>query len=134
MGARKNLRASPTGLASKCLIFALSVSVTHAADLTTSAPPAAVEPMPAPPPVWFVKIDAFGAINQSSSKLYAQPLGGIVIPGIGFVPTGGVGPETQLVGRGATYSNFFSLGVEVGYFVTSNWSLDISGACRFGRL
>jgi outer membrane protein len=126
METQKKLRASATG-ASACLIFALFLSVTHAADLTTSAPPEAVAPTAAAPPLWFVKVGAFGAINQSSSKLYGQPLSGVVIPGIGFVPTGGVGPQTQLVGRGASYSNLFSLGIEVGYFFASNWSVDISG-------
>jgi len=69
-------------------------------------------------PRWFVRFGALGVISQSSSKLYAQPLVGLA----------GAGPEVLLAGRGATYANILSASVQVGYFVTTNWSLEISGA------
>ena len=48
-----------------------------------------------------------GALNQSWSSLFAQPVTEVAVPGIGLVPIGGFGPEVSLVGRGATYSSVF---------------------------
>jgi outer membrane protein W len=76
-------------------------------------------------PKWCVKLGLLGVLVQSSSNLYAQPIGDIAVPGIGLVPIG-VGPQEQLPGRGATYSNLVTLGVQAGYFFAQNWSLELA--------
>jgi len=100
----------------------------RAADLAAAPPPAASNVVaPQAPLGWFVRIGALGVLNNSSSNLYSQPIVGVVAPGIGFVPVGGAGPQVLLAGRGATYSNALSANVQVGYFFTPNWSLEVSG-------
>src|SRR5271165_6214889 len=99
-----------------CSILALSIDLGRAADLTTSPPPAPVV-LPEVFPRWFVKVGVLGAINQSSSRLYAQTAVGIF----------GVGPQLMLAGRGESFSNLLTLGVQAGYFVTPNWSVEIAG-------
>jgi len=86
----------------------LAASAAAAADLpTTKSPPLAPAPVVATvPPSFFVKAGFLYAINQSSSKLYAA---GAEIPGLG-----------------ATFSNVATLGLEAGYYVTPNVSIDIS--------
>ncbi len=94
---------------------ALAATAAVAADLPVKkAPPA---PAPAPvvatvTPSFFVKAGLLYAINQSSSKLYSQPAPG--------------SPEQQVAGVGATVGNVATLGVEAGYFVTPNISIDIA--------
>jgi outer membrane protein len=120
-GPMRPLRAG----AAPCAVLALSLSAVHAADLTTQP----ATPAPAPPPVlpdlsgWYVRVGAVGTFPQSSSNLYSQALGAVSVPG-GFVPVG-VGPQVQIPGRGATYSNVFTVGFEGGYFFTPNWSVEV---------
>jgi outer membrane protein len=109
--------------ASTWSIFAFSSNVALAADL---APPAPTVSAPESPSRLFVRLGALGLINQSSSQLFAQPVAGALVPGIGFIPIAGVGPELPQPGRGAKYSNFVTLAVEGGYFVTPNWSVDVA--------
>jgi len=88
---------------------ALAVGSAAAADYPTKkkAPPAPAPVVVAPiTPGFFVKAGFLYAVNQSSSKLYA---GGSQIPGVG-----------------ATFSNVATLGLEAGYYVTPNVSIDIS--------
>lgn len=93
----------------------LAITSASAADLpTTKAPPA---PAPAPvvapiTPGFFVKAGFLYAINQSSSKLYTQ-----VAPG---------SPQFEIPGVGARVGNVATLGVEAGYYVTPNISVDIA--------
>ncbi len=112
---------------SQSLIFAFSAGALHAADLANpvAAPPS---PVPEAPARWYVKLGALGALNQSWSSLFAQPVAAVVVPGIGLVPVGGFGPQVSLVGRGATYSSIFSASFQAGYFFTPNWSLEVSTA------
>ena len=63
---------------------------------------------------------------KTRKTVIAQPLAEVVVPGIGLVPVGGVGPQVSLVGRGATYSSVFSATFQAGYFFTPNWSLEVS--------
>ena len=88
---------------------ALAVTAAAAADYPTKkAPPPAPAPVVVAPvtPGFFVKAGFLYAINQSSSKLYA----------------GG----SQILGVGATFSNVATLGLEAGYYVTPNVSIDVS--------
>jgi outer membrane protein len=97
---------------------ALAVTAAVAADYPTKkAPP----PAPAPAPVvasvpsgFFVKAGFLYGINQTSSKLYSQ----------GTIP--GSGAQIEVPGVGATVGNVATLGVEAGYFVTPNVSVDVS--------
>jgi outer membrane protein len=122
-------RRKPTTIveALVCTSFAyiLSAGVVHAADL--SNPPAApASPVPEAAPRWYVRLGALGALNDSWSSLFAQPVTEVAVPGIGLVPVGGFGPQAPLVGRGATYSSIFSATFQGGYFFTPNWSLEVS--------
>jgi outer membrane protein len=126
MTSRKTLAIIVKAAVFQCSIVALSPSVAPAADLTTSPPSVPLVAVPNAPPPWFVRFGLLGVLDQSSSNLFAQPLVGAVVPGIGFVPTGGAGGQAPLIGRGATFSNILSVYVEAGYFFTPNWSLDIS--------
>jgi outer membrane protein len=103
-------------LVSASSILAVFLHAAKAADLATSASPAPVV-LPEVFPHWFVRVGALGAINESSSKLYAQTIVGIF----------GVGPQLLLQGRGESFSNLLTVGVQAGYFVTPNWSLEIAG-------
>jgi outer membrane protein len=110
-------------------IFALSagaVASAEAADLTASPPVGPASEASESFPRWFVRIGALGVLNQSWSKLYAQPVIEAFAPGIGFVPIG-AGPQESLVGRGAVYSNLATANLQAGYFLTRNWSVEISG-------
>jgi outer membrane protein len=111
---------------SRFSICVLSVSAVHAADLGGSSN-APVIAAPEAFPRWYVRFGVLGAIDQSTSNLFSQSLASVVVPGIGLVPIGGTGPQTLLTGRGATYSNAFTAGVQVGYFFSQNWSLELAG-------
>jgi outer membrane protein len=93
---------------------ALTVTAAAAADYPTKkAPPPAPAPVVASVPSgFFVKAGFLYAINQTSSKQYSQPPGG--------------GAEIQIPGVNATVGDVATLGVEAGYFVTPNVSVDIS--------
>ena len=108
-----------------CAAFALSVGAAHAADVLAAAP--APEPAPVLPGLsgWYVRVGAMGTLTQSTSNLFSQSMGSLNVPGVGFVPAG-VGPETQIPGRGATYSNFFSADFQGGYSFTPNWSVEVA--------
>ena len=51
------------------------------------------------------KLGAMGVLDRGSSNLYQQSIAGMIVPGIGTVPVG-VGPQFQIPGLGASYSNF----------------------------
>ncbi len=125
MTGRKKRTTIVKAFVANCLIFGLCSGAVHAADLPSppSAPPS---PVPEVAPHWYVRLGAFGALNQSWSSLFAQPVAEVVVPGIGLVPVSGVGPQAPLVGRGATYSSIFSASFQAGYFFTPNWSLEAS--------
>lgn len=124
MTARRELRARAWASASACvglILSRLSPGGVRAADLTSPAPP--VSP-PEAASRWYVKLGAVGVINQSTSNLYAQPLAGVVVPGLGFVPTGGVGPQLHLAGSNAQHSNLFTIVGILGYSITSDLSIE----------
>lgn len=132
--AGKRLMTGPTyrtrlvksALVSKCAVFALSLGAVHAADtLSQSAAPPVLPDLP-DVTGWYVRAGALGVLNQSSSTLYAQPIGEVSLPGFGPVPFGGVGPQLRLQGRNASYSNVYSAGFAGGYFFNPNWSLEVA--------
>jgi outer membrane protein len=107
-----------TGWLSRCAVaaaVALVVTGAVAADYPTKkAPPSAPAPVVASVPSrFFIKAGFLYAINSSSSKLYSQT-------------APGPGAQVELPGVGATVGNVATLGVEAGYFVTPNISVDIA--------
>jgi hypothetical protein len=131
-GALKtDVQAALFGLA----VLSCSAGAAPAADLTTGQVSQTAGENALPPnsdfPKWYVKLGLLGVLNQSSSNLYAQTLGDIAVTGIGFVPIG-VGPQEKLPGRGATYSNLVTVGVQAGYFFAQNWSLSYRLVFPFG--
>jgi outer membrane protein len=107
MGVRSNFARLFSAAAA--MAIGLAVVSAAAADYPTKkkAPPAPAPVAVAPiTPGFFVKAGFLYAVNQSSSKLYA---GGSQIPGVG-----------------ATFSNVATLGLEAGYYVMPNVSIDIS--------
>jgi outer membrane protein len=99
---------------------ALTVTAAVAADFPTKKAPIPA-PVATPAPVvgsvlsgFFVKAGFLYAINQTSAKLYSQPA---PIPGLA---------QERVNGVGATVDNVATLGVEAGYFVTPNVSIDIA--------
>src|SRR5271156_5624571 len=114
---------------STCAVFALSLGAARAADVLSPAPAPAPAPEPAPilPGLsgWYVKAGALGVWSRSSSNLYSQALGEVAVPG-GFLPVG-VGPQLQIPGRNASYSNIYTVGVVGGYYFTPNWSVEAEG-------
>ncbi len=125
MTGRKKRTTIVKAFVANYLIFALSAGAVHAADLP-SPPAAPPSPVPETAPSWYVRLGAFGVLNQSWSSLFAQQVVGVVVPGIGFVPVSGFGPQVSLVGRGATFSSVISASFRAGYFFTPNWSLEVS--------
>ena len=109
---------------STCAVFASSFGAVRAADVTNSqtAPPADA---PDPFTGWYVKLGAMGVLDRSSSNLYQQSIAGMIVPGIGTVPVG-VGPQLQVPGLGASYSNFAGVAVQGGYSFTPNWSVEVA--------
>ena len=125
MAGRKKPTTVVEAFISTSLAFGLSSGVVHAADL--SNPPAAPSGLvPEAAPRWYVRLGALGALNQSWSSLFAQPVTAVPVPGLGLVPIGGFGPQVWLAGRGATYSSVFSAAFQGGYFFTPNWSMEVS--------
>ncbi len=107
---------------STCAVFASSFGAVRAGDLTS--------PQAAPAPDvsnlftgWYVRLGALGVLDRSSSNLYQQSIAGTIVPGIGTVPVG-VGPQFQIPGLGASYSDVYGASVQAGYFLTPNWSLE----------
>jgi len=100
-----------------CSIFAFSTGVGQAADLGASPTPMTPAAPPEVSPRWFVRFGGLGVISQSSSKLYVQQ------QTVGIV---GVGPQLLVPGRSESYSNLLSVSFQAGYFITPNWSLDVS--------
>jgi outer membrane protein len=66
-----------------------------------------------------------GVIDRSSSNLYQQSIAGMIVPGIGMVPVG-VGPQLQVPGLGASYSNFAGVTIQGGYSFSPNWSVEVA--------
>jgi len=100
-----------SGWLSPCALAAatvLAVTAAAAADYPTKKAPPPAPVVASVPSGFFIKAGFLYAINQSSSKLYA-----------------GV-PLAQIPGVGATFSNVATLGLEAGYYVTPNVSIDVS--------
>ena len=109
---------------STCAVFASSFGAVRAADVTNSqTAPAAGAPNPFTG--WYVKLGAMGVLDRSSSNLYEQSTVGMIVPGIGTVPVG-VGPQFQIPGLGASYSNFAGVAIQGGYSFTPNWSVEVA--------
>lgn len=115
------LKTMSCGFGAFCVAAGFSAAAL-AADLpSTSPPPAPAAPVAAAvaPLGFFVKLGLLYANNYSTSKIFAQvpPGGGPQFP----VPnaTGGI--------VGGDIANVVTLGFEVGYFVTPNISIDVSG-------
>jgi outer membrane protein len=100
-----------------CSILAPPVGVVRAADLTGGEPLAKPVEPPEAFPHWFVRIGGLGVISQSSSKIYVQQ------QTVGFL---GFGPQILVPGRSINYSKLLSVSFQGGYFITPNWSLDVS--------
>ena len=118
---RKNKRSR---FSSIVVFFVLSTGLAEGADfdnLTVGAP--RLEDVFAR---WYVKLGSAGLIDQTSSNLYSQSVATVTVPGAGTLPVAGVGPQTLLVGRGATYSNAYTAVLQAGYFFTPNWSLEVA--------
>ena len=98
---------------SSCVVFASSFGAVRAADMTNSQAAPATD-APNPGAGWYVKLGAMGVLDRSSSNLYQQSTVGMIVPGIGTVPVG-VGPEFQIPGLGASYSNFAGISIQGGY-------------------
>ena len=122
-GPRKRLGAL---VYSNLLAFSAADNV-RGADLPPPAPPATEAPFPFSFHGFYVRFGVEGILNESSSNLYSQAVGGVTTPGGAFIPVGGVGPQLFLAGRGATYSNVLTASFQSGYFFTPNWSVEISG-------
>lgn len=91
----------------------LAVTAAAAADLpTTKSPPAPAPVVGTVTPRFFVKAGFLYAINETSSKLYTE-----VAPG---------SPQFEIPGVGAKIGNVATLGVEAGYFVLPNISVDLA--------
>jgi outer membrane protein len=109
---------------STCAVFASSFGAVRAADVMNSqTAPAAGAPNPFTG--WYVKLGAMGVLDRSSSNLYEQSTVGMIVPGIGTVPVG-VGPQFQIPGLGASYSNFAGVAIQGGYSFTPNWSVEVA--------
>jgi outer membrane protein len=104
-------------------VFASSFGAVRAADLTNSQ--AAPTDGPNPFTGWYIRLGAMGVLDRSSSNLYEQSIAGMIVPGIGTVPVG-VGPQLQIPGLGASYSNFAGVSFQGGYSFTPNWSLEVA--------
>ena len=87
--------------------------------------PRAAPDAPGPSTGWYVKLGAMGVLDRSSSNLYQQSITGMIVPGIGTVPVG-VGPQFQIPGLGASYSNFGGVSLQGGYSFTPNWSVEVA--------
>ena len=122
-GPRKRLGAL---VYSNLLAFSAADTV-RGADLPPPAPPTTEAPFPFSFHGFYVRFGVEGILNESSSNLYSQTVGGVTTPGGAFIPVGGVGPQLFLAGRGATYSNILTASFQSGYFFTPNWSVEISG-------
>jgi outer membrane protein len=109
---------------STCAVFAFSHGAVRAADVKDS-PPAPSPDAPDAFTGWYVKAGAMGVINRSSSNLYSQSIAGMIVPGIGTVPVG-VGPQVQIPGLGASYSNFAGVTIQGGFAFTPNWSVEVA--------
>jgi outer membrane protein len=118
----------PTGLlracVSTCAVFASFFGAARATDIT-NAPPASANDPPNPLAGWYVKAGAMGVLDRGSSNLYQQSISGMIVPGIGTVPVG-VGPQLQVPGVGASYSNFAGVAIQGGYSFTPNWSVEVA--------
>jgi outer membrane protein W len=129
MTGPKGASALVKAFVSTCAFCTLPLGVSYAADFTEQTLTAA----PAPPPVlpslslsgWYVRVGAQADWIRSSSNLYSQGIGEAEIPG-GGLALGGVGPELQIQGRGADYSNIYTAAFEGGYFFSPNWSVEMA--------
>jgi outer membrane protein len=107
-----------------CAVFAFSFGVARAADVTNSQTTPGAD-VPNPFTGWYVKAGAMGVLDRSSSNLYQQSIAGMIVPGIGTVPVG-LGPQFQVPGLGASYSNFSGVVIQGGYSFTPNWSVEVA--------
>jgi outer membrane protein len=111
--ALEKIGAAFCALSAACAMLAAS-SAAVAADLPSNQPPPAPPPPVAAPLGFFVKLGLTYGINTSTSKLYAQP-----------APVAGL-PQVEVPGVGANIGNVATLGLEAGYFVMPNISVDVS--------
>ena len=116
MTGRKRPIITLKAFAPACSVFLLSIGIVQAEDLSQATPTAPFT-LPELPSGWFVKLGGLAAINQSSTRLYAQTIVGPF----------GVGPQLLIPGRGESLSNLFTLSFQSGYFVTPNWSVETAG-------
>jgi outer membrane protein len=93
------------------LIAALAITRADAADLTPTTP----EPLPPPPPIFYVHVGALGAFYSPPD---AQSTGGGVLKAIPVL--GGVTLNNVAIPPS------YTVGLEAGYFVTPNIALAIS--------
>lgn len=91
---------------------AFGATLGQAADLLPTTKAAPLAPAEAPLSPFFVKFGFVYGINTSSSKLSSE-----AAPG---------GPEFPIPGVGANIANVATVGMEAGYYVMPNVSLDIS--------
>ncbi|HEY8005413.1 MAG TPA: OmpW family outer membrane protein [Methylocella sp.] len=94
------------------LIAALTITRANAADLTPVP-----EPLPPPAPTFFVHVGGLGAFYQPPD---AQSTGG------GFLKAIPLGPLGTATLSNVAIRPSYTLGLEVGYFVTPNWALALS--------
>ena len=109
---------------STCAVFASSFGAVRAGDLTNSQAAPATD-APTPFTGWYVRLGAMGVLDRGSSNLYSQSITGMIVPGIGTVPVG-VGPQFQIPGLGASYSNFAGVAIQGGYSFTPHWSVEVA--------
>ena len=128
LSGRKRQATIFRAVVSSFSILILPVTAVQAADLLAPSSAAAIGGGAEAVRGWFARLGVLGVINQTSSNLYAQPIAGTIVPGIGFVPVAGAGPQAVLPGRGAVYSDLVSANLQVGYLITPNWSIEVSGA------
>ena len=106
---RRYLEIATAGL----LLAGVGAGAARGADLQPPIPAPATTPLAPASLGFFIKVGVTFAVNTSSSKLYSEQLPG--------------GPLPEIPGVGANFSNVATLGLEAGYFITPNLSLDVSG-------
>ncbi len=76
-------------------------------------------------PKWYVKLGLLGVLNESSSKS-VRATDRRHSRSRNWFGSRRRRPQEQLPGRGATYSNIVTAGIQAGYFFAQNWSLELT--------
>jgi outer membrane protein len=98
---------------STAALLAMYCFTAHAADLPTMKAPEPPPPFPASPLGFFVRLGVTYAINTSKSSISVAP-----VPG---------GPASFTIpGANASIGDLVTLGVEAGYFVTQQISVEVA--------